>query len=123
MARVRTGALLVALALACAARRPAGAASAGDGAPPLQLAEARALLDRAVERHPAMRLSAARALEQGEVCAAERDAERAAAKARTKGPSVRTCPLTSTTASLPPSALVASSRQRPGRRMATRASD
>ncbi len=33
------------------------------------------------ERHPSMRLSAARALEQGEVCAAERDAEKAAAKA------------------------------------------
>ncbi len=46
-----------------------------------QLAEAQEILARAVERHPSMRRSAARALEQGEVCAAERDAEKAAAKA------------------------------------------
>jgi hypothetical protein len=45
-----------------------------------QLAEARALLARAVERHPPMRDFAARALEQAEVCAADREAEKGAAR-------------------------------------------
>jgi len=46
-----------------------------------ELVEVRELLGRAVGRHPAMGLSAARALEQIEVCVAERDAEKGAARA------------------------------------------
>jgi hypothetical protein len=44
------------------------------------VAAARTLFAGAVERHPQMRELAARALEQAEVCAAERDADGAAAR-------------------------------------------
>ncbi|MFL5274374.1 MAG: hypothetical protein ACJ79E_20145, partial [Anaeromyxobacteraceae bacterium] len=46
-----------------------------------ELARARDLLTDVVQRYPSMRTTAARALEHAEVCAAERDAERGAARA------------------------------------------
>lgn len=46
-----------------------------------EIAEARDTLDRAVTKHPSMKVPAARALEQAEACAAERNADKDAARA------------------------------------------